>query len=223
LSGCIEHQAIDITGRACPCAEGWICDEGTMQCFRSTLMRPDSGARDAAAGGADAEGTDAGEVDAGSGGESRIYLEAESGMVGTDFLTMADAAASGGMYITVMAGLAAGTAADEDQGYVRFEFTSAAGDHKVWGRALVPDGEGDSFWARMDGGTWVQWNGINATALGAWEWDDVHDSAAMAAVQTYTLTAGAHTFDIAYREDGAQLDRVLITSETAFVPTGTGD
>jgi hypothetical protein len=34
------------------------------------------------------------------------------------------------------------------------------------------------------------------------------------------LTAGAHTISFAYREDGARLDRVLITNDLALVPAG---
>lgn len=38
-------------------------------------------------------------------------------------------------------------------------------------------------------------------------------------VVTVDLAAGAHTVTFAYREDGTQLDRVLITSDPTLVPT----
>jgi hypothetical protein len=34
------------------------------------------------------------------------------------------------------------------------------------------------------------------------------------------LAAGAHTITVAYREDGARLDRVPITNDLALTPTG---
>jgi hypothetical protein len=34
-----------------------------------------------------------------------------------------------------------------------------------------------------------------------------------------SLSPGAHTTSVAYREDGARLDRVLITNDLALVPT----
>jgi hypothetical protein len=222
VSGCIEHRAVDITGRGCPCAEGWVCDEATDQCFRATLMRPDSGPRRDSGPGSDAGEVDAAGFDAGGPTPGRIWIEAEAGTVAAPMMAAADPMASGGMYITVMAGLNATMAAPAD-GIASYTFMSEAGDHKVWGRAYVPDGDSDSFWVRMDGGTWVQWNGINAMALMSWAWDDVHDSVAMGAVQTYTLTAGMHTLEVAYREDGAWLDKILITSDMAYMPTGTGD
>jgi len=73
---------------------------------------------------------------------------------------------------------------------------------------------------RLDGGNWVKWNSI---PLGSsWHWDDVHNSDSGGQLVTFSLAAGTHTLSIAYREDGTRLDRVLVTNDPAFVPTGTG-
>jgi beta-galactosidase len=39
---------------------------------------------------------------------------------------------------------------------------------------------------------------------------------------TYTLNAGSHTIRIRCREDGARLDKLLLTNDTAYYPSGTG-
>jgi hypothetical protein len=40
---------------------------------------------------------------------------------------------------------------------------------------------------------------------------------------TFNLTGGSHTLTIAYREDGAKLDKVLVTNDSGFVPSGAGN
>jgi hypothetical protein len=40
--------------------------------------------------------------------------------------------------------------------------------------------------------------------------------------KSFTLSAATHTLEFAYREDGTQLDRDLVTNDLAFVPTGQG-
>jgi hypothetical protein len=94
---------------------------------------------------------------------------------------------------------------------------ASAGTVKVWGRVLTPTDKEDSYWVRVDGGAWTQWNNI---PLGSsWHWDDVHDSTASDAAVSYDLAARPHTVTFAYREDGTQLDRVVITSDPTLVPT----
>jgi hypothetical protein len=62
----------------------------------------------------------------------------------------------------------------------------------------------------MDGGSWVNWNNIAATS---WTWAQFPN--------TFSLSAGSHTLTFAYREDGAQLDKINITTSTTG-PTGAG-
>ena len=55
--------------------------------------------------------------------------------------------------------------------------------------------------------------------LNTWNWtSDTTVSPARISV----ASAGIHTFNIWMREDGTIIDRVLLTSDAAFVPTGTG-
>jgi hypothetical protein len=129
-----------------------------------------------------------------------------------------DSTASGGQYVTVAAGNNSQTA-PPTSGHDVFSFVApTAGTYKVWARVIAPTTSDDSFWLRVDGAAWSSWTNV---ALGAaWHWDTIHDSSN--AVVLYALPAGTHTFTFAYREDGAKLDRVLITNDLAFTPGGTG-
>ena len=107
-------------------------------------------------------------------------------------------------------------------GHVTFTFTaSSAGTYKVWGRFLVgpSTSSDDSLWVRIDAGTWVQWNDIYPRIGNAgYAWDGEHDTANANALVSYTLTAGSHTLEIAYRENGLKMDRFLVTNDTGFTP-----
>jgi hypothetical protein len=62
----------------------------------------------------------------------------------------------------------------------------------------------------MDEGGFELYNGL---VTNGWEWIRFDD---------YMLTEGEHTLTIAYREDGARLDKICI-SNAAFVPQGMGE
>ena len=62
----------------------------------------------------------------------------------------------------------------------------------------------------MDDGQFAMANGLNTSA---WEW---------VRISRYALTAGEHTLTIAYRENGANLDKICI-SDYAYAPEGMGE
>jgi hypothetical protein len=151
---------------------------------------------------------------------ARVWVEAESGPESAPMQELADGAASGGAYVAVAAGNNS-QSLPPSVGHATLAFDApSAGTYKIWGRVIAPTDGDDSFWVRLDGGSWIKWNNI---ALGsAWHWDEVHNSDSGGQVVTFALAAGSHTLSIAYREDGTRLDRLLVTSDLAFVPTGTG-
>ena len=151
-------------------------------------------------------------------GMTYLWLEAESGTITAPMQVRPADLASGSFYVEVAAGNNSQTAAPSS-GWASFTFSAPAGTYKVWGRVIAPVDTDDSFWVRMDGGSWTNWN--NITPGSTWHWDDVHNGTA-SATMTYSLAAGTHTLTFAYREDGTRLDRVLITNDLAFVPTGLG-
>jgi hypothetical protein len=152
----------------------------------------------------------------GGGTPVTVTAEAESGTMTAPMQALADTAASAGQYVVVTGQSTQTTASSTGSTTIPFT-VSSAGTYKIWGRVIAPTDKDDSYWVRVDGGSWVNWNEI---PLGtSWHWDDVHDNANSNTPVTVSLAAGAHTVTFAYREDGTQLDRVLITSDPALVPT----
>jgi hypothetical protein len=146
-----------------------------------------------------------------------VTAEAESGTVTAPMQTAGDTNASGGSYVTVAPGNNSKTSAPANGSTVIPFTATAGGTYKLWGRVIAATNEDDSFWVRVDGGAWVNWNDI---ALGgSWHWATVTNDASSDTAVLVNLAAGAHTISFAYREDGARLDRVLITNDLNLVPT----
>ena len=156
-----------------------------------------------------------------TGGNTHVWLEAECGTVGSLWNTNSSGTASNGSYVTIQPGNnSTASAPSSSTGHVSFPFSvSESGNYRVWGRVITPNGNDDSFWVRMDGGSWTNWNSIPATS--SWQWDDVHDSNNGGSVVNYNLSPGNHTLTVAYREDGAQLDKIYVTN-SGQTPSGTG-
>jgi hypothetical protein len=132
------------------------------------------------------------------------WLEAECGTVGSNWNTVSDAAASGGRYVTVQSGLnstasaPAGTAAT-----VVLPFTiDSAATYNFLARVNCSNGDNDSYWVKIDNGSFVM---VNQLVTSGWQWMRLAGA---------SLGVGSHTLTIAYREDGAHLDKVLVTAAT---------
>lgn len=141
---------------------------------------------------------------------NEFWLEAECGAVGASWNVLQSATASSGNYVTIQSGNnSLGVAPGNNMGYITFNFDLlSSGNYTFWARVRAPSPDDDSFWVRMDNGSWYNWN--NITASSEWVWDDC---------QTYNLSAGNHTLTIAYREDGTHLDKIYIGNTT---PSGYG-
>ncbi len=160
----------------------------------------------------------------GSGGSSipgEIWLEAECGSLGSKWQQLSDTEASGGTYVRIQNGNnSLGSAPSGVNDRISYTFNVAqAGDYIVWGRVIATNGGNDSFWVRIDGGTWIRWNEIAKGSI--WQWDEVHDADNGKQVVTFNLSAGNHTLDIAFREDGTLLDKLFITNNNSTPSNGT--
>jgi hypothetical protein len=149
-----------------------------------------------------------------------IWREAESASLTPPMQVASDASAVGGKYLTVAPGNNSMSVAPAT-GRATFPFTlAAAGTFKLWGRVIAPTASDDSFWLIMDGGTPILWNDIAPGST--WHWGVARDSGRSNQLVQLGLAAGDHVLQVAYREDGAKLDRLLITNDNAFTPSGAG-
>ncbi|MCH8119182.1 MAG: hypothetical protein IIC00_05575 [Planctomycetes bacterium] len=163
-----------------------------------------------------------------------IWFEAESAdVMGASWRIYDDPASSGGRHI----GSEDGDGNDNNtapgaEWLAVYNFDAAGGVYKILLRAQ--EFGSDSFWVRIPGATsqthedpdqpgtgWVRFNGIDAPD--GWAWDEVHSNDHSNAVVNWTLPAGAHTIEIAKREDGVLLDGFLITSNLGIDQTTLPD
>lgn len=140
------------------------------------------------------------------------FYEAECGAVGADWEIAPDAQTSGGRYVTAAPGLQSTDGPPTDpESTVVIPFTlGAAGVFNLYARLSCPTYDDDSFFVKVDDGEYITQNGLVTTG---WEWRNLN---------TFDLSAGEHTLTIAFREDGARLDKVAI-SDYATAPTGVGE
>ena len=70
----------------------------------------------------------------------------------------------------------------------------------VFARVNCPSADDDSFWIKIDDEKFVAANGLRTTG---WDWVKLMKT---------DLKAGDHTLTLTYREDGALIDKIGITT-----------
>jgi len=158
-----------------------------------------------------------------------IWLEAEAATtMGANWKIFDDPDSSGGRHI----GSEDGDGDDNStppgvEWIASYDFSVAGGTYKMLFRAQQANS--DSFWVRIPTATsqnledqdlpgtgWVRFDAIDVPR-GDWGWDEVYSELSRGMqvfeVMNYTLPAGAHTLEIAKREDGVFLDAILITND----------
>ncbi len=141
--------------------------------------------------------------------DSGAWLEAECGIVGSLWNIENDNLASNGKYVTIKPGNNSTANAPSNQaGLLTYTFEVAeSGTYSMYARVLCPSPDDDSFWIKMNNGSFAMWNGISAPS---WQWHRFPS--------TFNLDAGAQTLTIGFREDGAKLDKLWITRHLADLP-----
>jgi hypothetical protein len=145
-------------------------------------------------------------------------------------LVLQDDLASGGAYVSYPWDTALTTeenqalkramepAADETSGIALLEFdVPRTAFYRFWGKVIAPTLDEDSFWLRIDDGTWLQWNDISHQDQ-TWHWDDLRPFEMRADRYVVELEQGPHVLRVSYRELGTKLDRVVIASDLDWVP-----
>ena len=138
-----------------------------------------------------------------------IYHEAEAVERGSDWQLFTDADASDESYLEIESGLNSIEAAPEGEaGTLHFPLSITRGDdYHVYARVRCLNGNDDSFWVKIDDRKYAMVNGLQTTG---WEW---------VKLLSCPLEKGDHSLTVAYREDGAQIDKVCVTSYI-FGPRG---
>jgi hypothetical protein len=134
----------------------------------------------------------------------KIWLEAECGTVGSNWETSQDPTASAGKYVMVKAGMnntRTAPAADTAANNVVIPFTiETQGFYNFLAKAIGPTNADDSYWVKVDDAPFAGAAGLLGTT---WQWNRLTSA---------NLAPGQHKLTIAYREDGAKLDKILITT-----------
>ena len=150
-----------------------------------------------------------------------VWLEAECGIVGSEWSEVTDLNASAGSYLFAPSSNFFGTPPTDTAYHVRYNFTvSAAAQYKVYGHVFAPNGNDDSYWVRMNGGDWIEWNNMQQST--SFLWDQVTNAQNGNAPVLFDLTPGLNTLDIAARENGTSIDKIYITFGD-IAPTGLGE
>lgn len=152
-----------------------------------------------------------------------IWLEPEQGVLVPPMEIEDGANASGSQYIH-----ASNAARGKGMVYLRFK-VDHDDTYMIWGRILAPSQSDNSFFLSVDGSDELLWDlkgpDSDNTAKDWW-WDHARDRESTREAETdsllFQLEAGWHTLLIRNREDGAALDRVLITNDLSYNPEGWG-
>jgi arabinoxylan arabinofuranohydrolase len=152
----------------------------------------------------------------GGGNGLQVELESLSSQSSfSPFVAGSDAAASGGRYIEWPnngANQLLAAPADTATGRVEIAFTlSQTANVRFDLQANMPNAADDSFYYKLDAGAWITQN--NAFGSGWLTYTPT----------TFTnLAAGSHTLRILRREDGARLDKVVLTPSAGTIALGSG-
>ncbi len=141
-----------------------------------------------------------------------VYYEVECASHGANWNIAKDPKASNGRYLTIKSGLNSSNAAPtKSESTLQIPFkVSKDSKYYVFARVNCPSADDDSFWIKIDDREFVAANGLRTSG---WDW---------VKLMRADLSAGDHTLTLSYREDGALIDKIGITTYV-YGPTELGD
>jgi fibronectin type 3 domain-containing protein len=143
------------------------------------------------------------------------YIEAEGRSRGDGpFTQVTDAARSGGAYLQVNEGSGSHTTVPDEGKVLWYDVNvGATGNFFIWALANGPDAASDTMWISVDGNADQQLT--LPTPVNTWGWVKLNTTA-------INIPAGLHTIKVKVREDGALIDKLAISTNAGFTPTGLG-
>jgi len=96
-----------------------------------------------------------------------------------------------------------------------------AATYRVWTRMQVPNTTDNSYRLEIDGNTCITVGGAGVAA-GSWTWVSHQDGTVTSKIDV-ALTSGSHSLKLIGNKPGVKVDRIVLTSDLACVPTGFGD
>lgn len=143
-----------------------------------------------------------------------IAQEAESGAVYKPMFVKSDVSASEQIYVSSFNDYLYSVSNPPADGNLVYSFNiTDPGTYYFWIRAMTPNYSIDSYWIRFDSASWKVWSNIGPAST--WSWMKYGGSA--------YFSAGRHTVRLAYREITVKLDKVLITKDPNYRPSGLGN
>ena len=142
-------------------------------------------------------------------GATTITVEAESGSLTAPMAVGTGPIASGGAFVQVPQGAGTNTndATFGGPGQVSYSINIAqSGTYALWGRTIAPSAGSDSFYVTRGSTLITEWSVPISTT---WQWNKV---------KNLSLPVGTLSLQFRQREDGTQLDRVLLTDDLSFNP-----
>jgi hypothetical protein len=175
-----------------------------------------------------------GAVEGGGGGSTGdAFIQDSSGLVAMEAENHNSKTSQGAhSWTAVSTGGASGMEATPDNGTViASNYTSNSpylvfnvdfqktGTHYVWLRGLCTGGD-NSAHVGLNGSAVASAANITVPVTGAWNWSGVNVGGQRATINVTSI--GVKSIEVYMREDGFQLDRLLITTSSSYSPSGVG-
>jgi fibronectin type 3 domain-containing protein len=144
------------------------------------------------------------------------YIEAEGRSRGDGpFTQVSDVARSGGAYMQVTEGSGTHATVPDEGKVLWYDLNvTTGGSFYIWALANGPDTGSDTMWISVDGNADQQLT--LPTPVNTWNWVKLNTTA-------ISIPTGKHTIKVKVREDGALIDKLAFTTNSAFMPSGTAN
>ncbi len=146
-----------------------------------------------------------------------IWLEAECGIVGSNWQLVESNQASRNNFLLSNLGSESTPPVDENS-IVSFVFDANEGNYNLYGRLNILNVESSGLWVRINDGEWLIWN--NTPTNSQFEWYVLEDES-NTETRDFLLEGGQNTIEVASQNNGVNLDKLFITSSN-LIPNGFG-